>query len=424
MIWGEIMKWGIYISVLLLFVLVVSAEPIEVVYWTPFSGNDEQPMADLVAEFNDSQSDVVVRMVNHVWVDYYPKLESYLQNGTTGPDIAVVHTSKLAALVDHLRDIAPYAEEASVDWSSYAASVIRPTQFGPRQHAIPLDTHALVMYYNKKLLRDMKLLSEDEEPLIEPGEMGFLDFLETIKSHIEEDPSLDDEVVYPFVTATDNVFVFWSWYSLYSQITGGGSYIKDGKAAFNNIQAREAAHLLLKLRDQDLWKREIGDLQSYDEFLNGQAVIAFTGVWATWLFEQSSDLEFGVLPIPTLYDKPATWGDSHTLVLPLKETDEDHILASIRFADWLASNGQGWAVAGHVPVKPEIITSEAYQGMSHRSQYAEIIQDVNFYPQHPQLWACNEIMVDCFVKMVEGEFSVDQAIEMAESQINQLLAGN
>ena len=144
-------------------------------------------------------------------------------------------------------------------------------------------------------------------------------------------------------------------------------------------------------------------------------------MWATFLFEQTDGLDFDVLPIPTIFDEAATWGDSHTLVLPKETESREELLASIQFADWLAENGKDWAIAGHVPVKETVLDDPAYQAMPFRSQYSEIVETVNFYPHHPKLWACNDIMVESLVKMLEGEFTAEEAIEDAATRINLLL---
>ena len=387
---------------------------IQLDYWVPFSGTDARPMQNLVNDFNESEVGIEVNMKLIEWDQYYSDLYTSLRSNYA-PDIAIAHTSKLEELssTKMLTDINAIAKETGMSWDEFSENTLNATIKDGKYLAIPLDTHALIMFYNKTLLKEAGLLDKNGKILMQPGVAGFMSFLKILKRKLPEN-------TYPFVSATDNVYPFWIWYALYSQIEGGGAYIVNGKAAFNNSQARKALNVLIEMRDQGLWPKEVHDVKGYNMFKFGYAAISFHGVWATWNFEQNSKLRFGATTIPQLFDKPATWGDSHTFIIP-KQKNKERQIAAIKFANWVTSHGSKWAVAGHIPSKKTVLRSKEYQNLKYRPDYVQAARQVNYYPRHAKLWRCNNKMVEIFALMMKGEISSEEAIIKAEQEINKIL---
>ncbi len=391
------------------------AHKTELTYWIPFSGTDARPMAEMVRLFNESHPESFVRMHLIQWPDYYDKLLTSIQAGQP-PDIAVLHSSRLEEFYakNLLTDLKDYALVSGIYWKDYFENTLAKVIRGNTYLAIPIDTHALVMYYNKDLLKKAGLLDTQGKLLMNPGLNGFISFLETLKQQLPEGVS-------PFIAATDNVYPFWIWYALYSQTEGGGGYIRNNRAIFNNPQAREAMQVLLTLRDKGYWPENIHDLKSYNLFKFGFAATGFFGVWSTGYFELSDELDFGASTIPRLFDKTATWGDSHTLVLPVNG-DQQKRLAAVKFAKWISDNGELWSVAGHVPSNKRVVASDAFQHQQKRPDYARIVDQINFYPNHPLLWKCNEILTAKIVELMKHKMTIDDVLNSAEAEVNALLA--
>ncbi len=386
-------------------------------YRTPFSGGDARPMQNMVAAFNQAHPDINVKVRQITWEHYYPELKRFLKS-RNAPDIAVAHASKLTELNESgaLESININAKQVGVDWSSFQESVLEQVRFDGNYLAIPLDSHALVMYFNRRILGELKLLNKQGFPRMEGGKQGFLDFLKAIRKRSHGS-------VLPFGSPNNNVYPFWIWYALYSQIEGGGAYISNGRAAFNNEAGREALDVLVEMRDQALWLPDVNDQKGYNLFKYERAAIIFSGVWATWNFEQNEQLQFGVTILPTLFDHAATWGDSHTLIFPRMGAGHRKN-AALRFAEWLAEHGEFWAVAGHVPSKREVLQKSNFMQLPHRMDYVGAVEQVRAYPRHPKLWQCNERMVEVFVDLMNGNYSVENALAKAEHDINDILVGS
>ncbi|MDO3408435.1 ABC transporter substrate-binding protein [Saccharibacillus sp. CPCC 101409] len=341
-------------------------------FWTLFDGGDGANMQALVDEFNKTHPDIEVKNTKLVWAEYYTKLITAVGNGN-GPDIGISHTSRLPDLINQgvVTDLDAVAETAGVDWSSFNQNLLDATVVDGKHYAVPIDTHPFIMYYNVKLLKEAGLLGEDGKPVMEQSAEGFVDFLQTLKEKLPAK-------VTPFALSNTNDDPYRLWWSLYSQL-GGNDLISDDltTAQIDTDKGVEAADYIQKLFKAGYIKKNDPDF--YKNFQSGTAAIMMTGVWATGTWESTKDLEFGAMPIPKIFDQEATWGDSHTIILPTTQKDDEAKReAAITFANWVADNGQVWAKAGHIPSKPSVLEKPEFKEMPYRSDYASVASTVKF----------------------------------------------
>ena len=121
----------------------------KLVFWSLFSGGDGGFMDEIIADYNSKGPSREVQSIMLVWADYYTKLQTAVAAGK-GPDIGVSHVSKLPELVDQgvVEPIDSYLEQMGFDMSSvYASNSIDSVTFDGQIYAIPLDTHAEILYY-------------------------------------------------------------------------------------------------------------------------------------------------------------------------------------------------------------------------------------------------------------------------------------
>ncbi|MFK0521615.1 ABC transporter substrate-binding protein [Paenibacillus illinoisensis] len=341
-------------------------------FWTLFDGGDGANMQALVDEFNKTHPDIEVKNTKLAWGEYYTKLVTAVGNGN-GPDIGISHSSRLPDLIDQgvVTELDTPAADAGVDWNSYNQNLLSAVTVDDQHYAVPIDTHAFIMFYNKKLLKEAGLLGEDGKPVLEQSADGFVSFLKTLKEKLPAK-------VTPFALSNNNDDPFRLWWSLYSQL-GGNDVISDDlkSAAIDKEKGIQAADYIQKLYREGYIKKNDPDF--YKNFQSGTAAITMTGVWTTGTWEATKDFEFGAMPIPKFYDQEATWGDSHTIILPLtQDEDEAKRKAAMIFADWVADNGQVWAKAGHIPSKPSVLEKQEFKDMPYRSDYSEVASVVKF----------------------------------------------
>ncbi|OWR31820.1 ABC transporter substrate-binding protein [Saccharibacillus sp. O23] len=392
-------------------------ENVSIEFWTPFSGGDSSFMNGLVAQYNQENTDgVTVRMTNNKLDDYYMKLSTAIVTGEA-PDVAIVHASKYAQYVpaEFVTPIsADEAEQAGVNWRGYNPNILGRTILNRQHYGLPLDAHFGVLYYNKKWLEQAGVY-KDGKVLLEPGEQGFKEFLQKIRESVPGS-------VAPLAVPNIRIDSLWLWWSLYSQIDGGGRlYSADGRhAELNMAAARKSLTYVDSLYREQLIPPDINDATS--QFARGEAATLFLGVWSIGLFEQAEDLDFGVMPLPRIYDRPASWGDAHTLALPAQaKNDPAKRRAALRFADWLTRRGDVWAQAGHIPAYEEAARSPEFLALPYRSDYAEAADDVAYFPDHPKQGRVSDELVTELEKLWSGGQTVEGMLRGIRSKIDRIL---
>ncbi|MFM9282283.1 extracellular solute-binding protein [Paenibacillus jiagnxiensis] len=393
-----------------------SASPVTIEFWTPFSGGDSSYMNELVQRYNkENQDGIKVVMKNNKLDDYYIKLSTAIVT-EEGPDVAVVHASKFAQYVpaEFLTPIDATDAGAHIPWEQYNPDILERTVIGGRHYAVPLDTHFIVLYYNKKWLEEAGLL-QDGKVVMDPGEDGFMHFLTALRDRIPPD-------VAPLAVPDVRIDSLWVWWSLYSQIDGGGGlYSADGhKARVNMEAAAQSLHFLASLYESKLIPPDISDAGS--RFISGKAAVLWLGTWSIGSFEKLDDLDFGVMPLPQIYDRPGTWGDAHTLAFPShSDTDPPKMEAAVHFAEWLADQGQVWAQAGHIPAERNALNSAAFKALPYRSDYADAAKDVRYFPSHAKQGEINDALVSELEKIWHGKQTADDMLKHLEPLIDSIL---
>jgi multiple sugar transport system substrate-binding protein len=390
-----------------------SQRVVKLEYWTPFSGGDNQFMTEMVERFNQEHKDIQVNQTNSRLDDYYQRLRTTILAGNA-PDVAIIHTTSLPQFVQngYIEDITDAAGLAGLEWSGFNPNILESAVYQDRTFAVPLDTHALVMYYNKTYLQQAGVLDADGKPIIGAGTEGFVSFLHKIAQAVPSD-------VAPMAQPSTRIDSVWLWWSLYNQMAGGGAFYNDrGTAAvLDNANAIEALEFVNGLYENKLIPPDIND--AFKLFYEGKAAVLITGMWGTGAFEHANGLDFGVVPMPVLYDKPAVWGDSHTLAVPTKHgmTDQKRN-AILTFVAWMVEHGDMWAEAGHVPSLTKVVQGEAFHALKNRIDYAATADYVAFWPRHPQQWSMVEVLIREFERMIYKQQTPAEALRNANTKIN------
>lgn len=382
-------------------------------YWTPFSGGDNRFMTEMVERFNSEHTDIQVNQTNSRLDDYYSRLRTAVLSGNA-PDVAIIHTTSLPQFVHngYIEDVTSAAEQIGLDWNKFNGNILRSTIYEGRSYAIPLDTHALVMYYNKTYLAKAGVLDASGKPVIGKGPDGFISFLEQIKTSVPPD-------VAPMAQPSTRIDSVWLWWSLYNQMDGGGAFYNENatKAVLDNPKALKALEFVNGLYTSGLIPPNIND--AFKLFYDGKAAVLITGMWGTGAFENANALDFGVIPVPVIYDRPAVWGDSHTLAVPTKhEMSDEKRKAIMTFAKWMVEHGEMWAAAGHVPSMTEAVQSKEFNELKFRSDYAATANYVTYWPRHVKQWSLVEVLIKEFERMIYKKQSPADALKKAAETIN------
>ncbi|MEK3887212.1 ABC transporter substrate-binding protein [Bacillus sp. FSL K6-3431] len=417
--------WSLFLSVVMMIALISGCNSksssnetdgkIKLVMWDLFSGGDGDFMKQMIDDFNKSQSEIVVENVTLEWAEYYTKVITAVSAGK-GPDIGISHTSKLPEIVEQglAMELNTIADHIGLDWSSFNENILNSTIFDGKHYSIPIDTHPIVFYYNKKHLESAKLLDDQGLPKMEASALGFVDFMNTLQQ------KLPNITTFAFPTAGDDPYRLW--WSLYYQL-GGNDVVSDdlSSAAIDMDKAITAANMLKDL----YYKNKVIPLNLedfYQPFQTGKAATIITGVWATGTFEETENLDFGVTPLPTLYEKAATWGDSHSIFLPIqKKENPEKAEAALKFANFIADNGQTWTKAGHIPSKTTVVESEEFKNLPYRNDYVKAAEVVAYPKQSTKIWPIKDILIRNLDTIWANKVTPEDALKKAEDEINKIL---
>jgi multiple sugar transport system substrate-binding protein len=390
---------------------------VTITYWNMFGGGDGAIMTEMVAKFNElNKGKIEVKALTQDWGQFYTKLQTAVA-GKTGPDLAISHTSKLSELVDLgiIEPLDAYVKAAGVNWGDFNQNMLNATLFDGKHYAMPLDAHPLIFYYNKKILRDLNLLDANEQPKIEPGPDGFVNFLKKIKDGAPQG-------VINLGLGTQGEGAYRVWWALYNQLNGPGMLDDSGKkVTIDNEQGKKAAEFINNLFASGVVPKnqeEIGN-----NFQAGKIALFPNGVWFTGTLEATEGLEFGAMPFPQIYDKPATWIDSHTFVIPVqkKGLDKNKVNASLTFAKWVTDNAAMWSKAGHIPPTVAAVESDEFKKMKLRQDYLQAGNDGVYLPQSPKLWPAKDQLVQALEGIWQGRTDVEQGLKNAAANMEKIL---
>ena len=423
----------------------VEVDENKLVMWSLFTGGDGEYMTKIIDDYNATSPSKQVQSITLVWGDYYTKLQTAVA-ADKGPDIGLSHVSKLPELVDQgvVEPLNDYLDELGVDLSSmYTQNSLDSVTFDGEIYAIPLDTHAEVMYYNKDIL---------EKAGVELNADGKLDIgsLDDFKAMLDKVKAVMGDGESPLSlpnTGDDPYRVWWATYfqmggtpivnddgtevtldtdkaveaaefvkSLYDDgyiATGIDDHQKlfqSGKAAFlfsgtpivnddgtevtlDTDKAVEAAEFVKSLYDDGYIATGIDDHQKL--FQSGKAAFLFSGTWAVGVMESTDGLNFNVQSFPQLFDEDHCWADSHTFILPVNgDRDEDETKAAVEFMVAACKDGGlTWAGSGQIPANTEVTGNEEYAALPYRSNYQDEVEKAVLPAKNPHFYAMKDGMI-------------------------------
>lgn len=379
----------------------------KLVFWSLFSGGDGTFMDQIISDYNGGSPKMGVQSIMLVWDDYYTKLQTAVAAGK-GPDIGISHVSKLPELVNEGSVIAlnDYLDQLGVDLSGlFSQNSLDSVTFDGDVYAVPLDTHAEIMYFNKDILTDAGVeLNENGQLDIESTD-EFYAVLDKIKAVIPEGSS-----ALSLTNSGDDPYRLW-WASYYQM--GGKALVSDDgtQVTMDKEIAVKAAEFVKSLYDKGYILEGIDDHQAF--FQSGKAGLLFAGTWATGALESTENLKFGAQTFPQLFDNDACWADSHTLIIPFsKERTEDETLAAVEFALTASSDGGAtWAKSGQIPANLKVLESDDYLKLPYRSDYKSALDKAVMPTKNPNFYGMKAGMIDSLNAYWTGQTDAQGAID-------------
>ncbi|GAB3497682.1 type 2 periplasmic-binding domain-containing protein [Flexivirga lutea] len=307
---------------------------------------------------------------------YYTKLALATAGGAP-PDVAILHLSRLQTFVDAGLVTALTAEEmaaAGMPTAKFTPAAIRKATVGGKVHAVPLDTHPFVMFYNEDVCRKAGLLDSDGmlKPIHGPAELtAALRAAKKVTGHyggvaaVTNDPS------------TNLRFFATLYYQL------GGTFLADHgtRITIDDELAVKALTYLRSLTRSGLLPQSVDPTGVTSLFSTGKAGFLFDGEWQIPTYE-ATKIKFNVVPVPHLYGpKLATYADSHSFVIPAGSADDaERRSQALTFIKSLLNSSRTWAKGGHIPAWLPVRDSAAFEQMKPQANYVAAADAAQYDP--------------------------------------------
>jgi multiple sugar transport system substrate-binding protein len=397
-----------------------------VVWWDFLGGGDGVRMKKLIEDFNAAHAgQIKIDATTLEWgTPFYAKVQTSAAVGEA-PDIMTYHASRIPLAVQQ----GVLQEITADDWTAmglasadFAPATWDAVTIDGKQYAVPLDTHPIVLYYNKDLLEKAGMLDETGKPKGMDSREGFTATLQALK---------DSGVKFPLGSVTaDGNFMFRTVYSLMGQ--QGGELMTGGEflAGDNGDKLANALGVLSEWTTAGLQSTYTDYPATVALFTSGEAAMMINGVWEvptmTDLNAQGKLFNWGAVELPVIFDKPSTYADSHAFALPLnqgKEMSPEKRAAVLEVVGWIEKNSLFWATAGHIPAYGPVTKTPEYAAMEPNATYSSLTANMIFDPKSPLAGVAGpifDVMSTYFVPTLNGEMDPAEAVQSIKEELNAL----
>lgn len=308
------------------------AEPVQIDYWSVFTGADGATMQGMVDEFNASQNEVYVNHTPMTADDLYQKIPMTVQTGTGVPDVTIVHIERIPDFVDndmlYAYDMDLLAE-AGVEAANYNSAAWERSDIDGEHYGIPLDVHSYVTYYNKDLFDQYDLNSYVED--------GYITFDEIKEIGDKARAAGWEGEIFDLGWMRSQLLGY------YAQLDPACTLSEDGTTpSINNANMKQVFQTM-----KDLWEGGYTTVKNTDyssKFYSGELLVWSEGIWMKAAVVDAG-INFGMIP-SVCYD-PAickNWTSSHNFVQFADENrTEEEDLAVAKFVNWMGEHSLTWA---------------------------------------------------------------------------------
>ena len=394
--------------------------------WDFLSGGDGVRMGEIVDKFNSSQSKIQVKRTTLQWgIPFYTKVRTAIVAGQE-PDVMTYHLSRYARAVP-AGILTPITDSmlssVGLSKSDFFPRLVEKATHNGTLYGVPLDTHPLILYYNKDILKQAGLLDANGMPKGIEGINNFTAALKAVKAKTGAEPLVMEN--------NSAAYTPWRvWYTLLKQ--QGGSVIENGKVSIG-AKGKAALEVMSSWAKDALLPQNLDYQTMVAEFVSGKAAFMLNGVWETPTLVDAQKkgkltFQYGEMPVPKFYQNDDVWADSHSFVIPnsTKNPLSDTIKkADMQFIAFVEKNALIWAGGGHIPAYLPVVNSTAYQNLKPNVDYVAAAKHVVYDPAVPIGGAAGTMEAD-FVQfanpMLNGQLSVDQVISQFTQQLTQDLS--
>ncbi|SEG91995.1 multiple sugar transport system substrate-binding protein [Nonomuraea solani] len=350
----------------------------EIAFWHLLSGGDGERMNAIVGKADAEMPNARIKQVILAWgAPYYTKLAMSAAGGRA-PDLGIVHMSRLAGyapggLLDpwDLNRLARYG----VSESTFTAPAWKNSIVNGKTFALALDSHVFAAFFNTDLASKAGLLDSS-------GKLPEIKSMADMKRLGAEFKKLTGKqygLGFGFLGDGGQLWrLFWTFYSQHGATFG----LQGDKFAYDADAFGESVETMRQLVDGEVASTSADYSTATSAFLNGEIGLLFSGVWELPQFQEAK-MPLGAMPIPNMFGTgiDATWGDSHTFVLPHQsDPDESRRELAYEAVSRILKGSLPWGAAGHTPAYQPVVNSPEFKALRPNSDYAVTASYTHYDP--------------------------------------------
>jgi multiple sugar transport system substrate-binding protein len=385
--------------------------PVTIQYWNGFTGGDGPYMRAMVDEFNATHQNITVEANTLGWTDFYQRIVAAVHAGQ-GPDVAAMQLDNLPtqAARSVIVPMENAIQQMGFTAQDFPQTLVEATEFDGHVWGIPLDSHTIASYANTDQLAAARL----------PGQASTGPAFESELAALQK-----AGVARPFWMPNQ-----WPAHLMFLSLLwqgGGEPYSADGlKATYNSPDGVAALTWMVDQVKQGVSPTNVAKDSQYLAFKNGENAVTWDGIWQiNDLKTTAPDLKWSLAPIPTVFGRPASWANSHQLVmLSQRDPDSNAQQASKAFIKWMIQHSNEWAAAGMIPAYNPARNSAEFKSMP-QSVLAAQVNNFHYMPSIPGLGDVNVQTLELAVsEAVLGRQTPQAALDQQAARADGILASN
>jgi multiple sugar transport system substrate-binding protein len=346
--------------------------------WSPLTRPDGDEMTALANQFSQENAQGI-KVTHTAQPDYLQKLNTAAA-GNSLPEMTVIRAGDIGEMVARnvLKPMSDAAltEAGGADMlkGQFTEAVWNAGQVKDARYTIPLDTHPLVLYYNKDMFQKAGITMPTDRPMTKEE-------FEKAVDALNKDGIAGVSIGTAFQTG--------AWFQALIREFGGDITNADGtQATYNSDQGVQAATYIHDLKAKTTPQVNGAGDPEVKLFQQQKAAMVFHGPWH---ISDMVKLPFvGFAQMPQIGSTYSVWGNSHQLAMTTEDPAKQ--AAAGCWIGWLSQNSVQWAKAGQVPARKSARESgDLAQVAPAVAAFAKEIEAVEFLPPVPglesALWA-------------------------------------
>lgn len=368
----------------------------------------------MVDDFNATEPEYKIVNVPLAAGDIYTKVPLAIQAKEEIPDFGVIHYYMISNWTDQ-NILAPMddvlALQPEIKAENYLTDAWDYGEHDGKRYALPLDMHGAIGYYNKDLVDKYgpNVLDDGKVTWEEIKEMGELSKKDGISAY------------------GGAAFLGDQFFTFVGEL--GGDLVKDGKPNIDSPEARKAIEIMMEIFNSG-YSTMIGD-DNYSMFSSGNVIFTPEGTWTvTGWINDYPELNYAVAPMLIVGDTPYNYLSSHQFVIYNKDTSKEKpevieakqkVMAD--FFEYMRTNSDVWATAGHLPASIAATESAAFQELPQSVLMATEESRNSLKMIDYKNWqyiqdACNGVLED----ILRGNLTVDEGLAKAQKEAEDKIA--